>query len=76
MLWPKNIDDVVGEILTKGAQTPPFLLVGSRSKGAGNMYNFNFFIPTKVLFGFGKLGEPHRRSAKLPQIPSPILQKI
>ena len=28
MLWPKNIDDVVGEILIKGAQTPPFLLVG------------------------------------------------
>lgn len=74
MLWPKNIDDVVGEILTKGGANASFSF--SRSKGAGNMYNFNFFMPTKVLFGFGKLGEPHRRSAKLPQIPSPILQKI
>lgn len=24
MLWLKNIDDGVGEILIKGAQTPPF----------------------------------------------------
>lgn len=23
------------------------------------MYNFNFFMPTKVLFGSGKLGELH-----------------
>lgn len=31
MLWPKNIDDVVGEILIKGAQTPPSLFAEALS---------------------------------------------